>query len=60
MASTMDMSIIRELFTAVIKSADILKMDIDFRNELIKAKEKLYPYSYWSVWSVAGMVQRLG
>src|SRR5687767_5280425 len=44
MASTMDMSIIRELFTAVIKSADILKTDIDFRNQLIKAKEKLYPY----------------
>ncbi|HEU5168840.1 MAG TPA: glycoside hydrolase family 95 protein [Chitinophagaceae bacterium] len=44
MASTMDMSIIRELFTAVIKSADILRTDIDFKNKLIKAKEKLYPY----------------
>jgi alpha-L-fucosidase 2 len=44
MASTMDMSIIRELFTAVIKSADILKTDTAFRNELIKAKEKLYPF----------------
>jgi alpha-L-fucosidase 2 len=44
MASTMDMSIIRELFTAVIKSADILKTDIAFKNKLIKAKEKLYPY----------------
>ncbi len=44
MASTMDMSIIRELFTAVIKSADILKTDTDFKNKLIKAKEKLYPY----------------
>jgi len=44
MASTMDMSIIRELFTAVIKSADILKRDTDFRDELIKAKGKLYPY----------------
>ena len=44
MASTMDMSIIRELFTAVIKSADIIKTDNDFKNELIKAKEKLYPY----------------
>jgi len=44
MASTMDMSIIRELFTAVIKSADILKIDNDFKNDLIKAKEKLYPY----------------
>jgi alpha-L-fucosidase 2 len=44
MASTMDMSIIRELFTAVIKSADILKTDASFKNELIKAKAKLYPY----------------
>ena len=44
MASTMDMSIIRELFTAVIRSADILKTDTDFKNKLIKAKEKLYPY----------------
>lgn len=44
MASTMDMSIIRELFMAVIKSADILKMDNGFKNQLIKAKEKLYPF----------------
>ena len=44
MASTMDMSIIRELFTAVIRSADILETDTDFKNRLIKAKEKLYPY----------------
>jgi alpha-L-fucosidase 2 len=44
MASTMDMSIIRELFTAVIKSADVLKTDADFKNKLVKAKEKLYPF----------------
>lgn len=44
MATTMDMSIIRELFTAVIKSADVLKIDTDFKNKLISAKEKLYPY----------------
>lgn len=44
MASTMDMSIIRELFTAVIKSADLLKIDEAFKNELIKANGKLYPY----------------
>ena len=43
-ASTMDMSIIRELFDAVIKSADILKIDRDFRNQVVKTKEKLYPY----------------
>lgn len=44
MASTMDMSIIRELFTAVIKSADLLKTDNAFKNSLMKAREKLYPY----------------
>jgi alpha-L-fucosidase 2 len=44
MASTMDMAIIRELFTAVIKSAELLKIDTEFKNELIKASEKLYPY----------------
>ena len=44
MASTMDMSIVRELFTALIKTADILKVDTGFRDQLIKAKEKLYPY----------------
>jgi alpha-L-fucosidase 2 len=44
MASTMDMSIIRELFTALIKTTEILKVDRDFRDQLIKAKGKLYPY----------------
>jgi alpha-L-fucosidase 2 len=44
MASTMDMSIIRELFTAVIKSADLLNIDAAFKNELINANGKLYPY----------------
>jgi alpha-L-fucosidase 2 len=44
MASTMDMSIIRELFTAVIKSAELLKTDAAFKDQLVKAKEKLYPY----------------
>jgi alpha-L-fucosidase 2 len=44
MATTMDMAIIRELFTALIKTTDILKVDADFKNKLIKAKEKLYPY----------------
>jgi len=44
MATTMDMSIIRELFTACIKSSSQLKTDEAFRNELIKAKEKLYPF----------------
>ena len=44
MASTMDLSIIRELFTAVIKAEDILQTDPDFRDRLIAAKEKLYPF----------------
>ena len=43
-ASTMDMSLLRELFTALIKTADILKIDAPFRDKLIKAKEKLYPF----------------
>jgi alpha-L-fucosidase 2 len=44
MASTMDMSIIRELFTEVIKASQILHVDADFRNRLIEAKQKLYPF----------------
>lgn len=44
MASTMDMSIIRELFTAVIKAENILGTDLDFRDKLIAAKEKLFPF----------------
>jgi alpha-L-fucosidase 2 len=44
MATTMDMSIIRELFTAVIKTSVLLKTDEAFRNQLIQAKEKLYPF----------------
>jgi len=44
MASTMDMSIIRELFTATIKASEILKCDSGLRTELKQAKEKLYPY----------------
>ena len=44
MASTMDMSIIRELFTALIKTTAILKTDPGFRDQLIAAKEKLYPF----------------
>jgi alpha-L-fucosidase 2 len=44
MATTMDMSIIRELFTAAIKISSVLKTDVVFRNQLIQTKEKLYPY----------------
>ncbi|WP_286897152.1 MULTISPECIES: glycoside hydrolase family 95 protein [Sphingobacterium] len=44
MASTMDMAIIRELFTAVIHSCAILNVDPEFKSALEQAKEKLYPY----------------
>jgi len=44
MASTMDMSIIRELFTDCIEAANALGIDQDFRIQLEKAKAKLYPY----------------
>lgn len=45
MASTMDMSIIRELFTAVIKSAGILKTDAAFAATLKKTIDQLYPFN---------------
>jgi len=44
MASTMDMSIIRELFMAVSKSARILGTDAAFRNQVDVAKQALYPF----------------
>ncbi|MFL5811820.1 MAG: glycosyl hydrolase family 95 catalytic domain-containing protein, partial [Flavisolibacter sp.] len=44
MASTMDMSIIRELFSDVIKASDELKLYPEFRNEVSNALEKLYPF----------------
>jgi alpha-L-fucosidase 2 len=44
MATTMDMSIIRELFTALVKTTGVLQVDTDFREKLIKALDKLYPY----------------
>ncbi|MCH5720801.1 hypothetical protein MKP07_33600 [Niabella hibiscisoli] len=45
MASTMDMSIIRELFTAVIKSAELLKTDAAFAATLKKTMDQLYPFN---------------
>lgn len=44
MATTMDMSICRELFTALIKSSRALNIDSTFRAELVRARDKLYPY----------------
>ena len=44
MASTMDMSILRQLFSDLIASSEALNEDLDFRAELIAAREKLYPF----------------
>jgi alpha-L-fucosidase 2 len=43
MASTMDMSIIRDLFSNVISASEKLKVDDDFRQMLIAQKRKLFP-----------------
>src|SRR4030095_4193245 len=43
-ASTMDMSIIRELLAALIKSSEILGVDAEFRRRLTETKARLYPF----------------
>jgi alpha-L-fucosidase 2 len=43
MASTMDMAIIRELFTNCIEAARILDIDAEFREQLEVARPRLYP-----------------
>ncbi len=43
-ASTCDMSLIRELFSNLIKASEILNIDKKFRDELIKKKNQLYPF----------------
>lgn len=43
-ASTMDMSIIRDLFFNTIRASRILNTDISFRDSLQKAYKKLYPF----------------
>lgn len=42
-ASTMDMSLIWDLFTNCIQASEILNVDTDFRQSLMEAKNKLYP-----------------
>lgn len=42
-ATTMDMSIIWDLFTNLIEAAGVLNMDKDFRELLIAKKKKLFP-----------------
>lgn len=44
MAATMDMAIIRDLFTNLIKASKELNVDPVFRDSLIAKKERLYPY----------------
>jgi alpha-L-fucosidase 2 len=44
MASTMDMSIIRELFNGLVHASEVLKQDEKFRAQLRAAMEKLYPF----------------
>ncbi|WP_307311753.1 glycoside hydrolase family 95 protein [Neobacillus driksii] len=43
MASTMDMSLIWDLFTNCIEATEVLKMDEEFRKELSAARKKLFP-----------------
>lgn len=44
LASTMDMSLLRELFTAVIHTSKLLNTDAAFRAQVQQALDKLYPY----------------
>ncbi len=44
LASTMDMSLLRELFTGVIRSSAVLNVDADFRSKVQQALDRLYPY----------------
>ena len=43
-ASTMDMSIIRDLFANVIEASQILQVDADFRQELQRQQVRLFPF----------------
>jgi alpha-L-fucosidase 2 len=42
-ATTMDMSLIWDLFTNVIQASEQLKTDVDFRNILMEKRSKLFP-----------------
>jgi alpha-L-fucosidase 2 len=44
-ATTMDMGIIRELFNDCIESSKALGIDADFRQRLLQASAKLYPFN---------------
>lgn len=42
--ATMDMAIIRDLFTNVIEASEVLSADVGFRRKLISKRSKLLPY----------------
>lgn len=44
MATTMDMGILRDLFGNLIQAAGILGIDKNFKDSLVQAREKLYPF----------------
>ncbi len=44
-ASTMDMSILRQLFADLIRSSEALNTDSAFKTELLAAREELYPFN---------------
>lgn len=44
MATTMDIGLIRELFQACIRAADVVGGEGDFKKKLVDALERLYPY----------------
>lgn len=44
LATTMDMSIVRDLFESTIRASRILNTDAGFRNLLIQKQAKLYPF----------------
>jgi alpha-L-fucosidase 2 len=47
-ATTMDMSIIWDLFTNLIESSQLLKIDKEFRETLIEKRKKLFPFQIGS------------
>ncbi|MBC7826651.1 MAG: glycoside hydrolase family 95 protein [Chitinophagaceae bacterium] len=44
-STTMDMGIIRDLFSNLIEAGKVLEIDAPFRDTLLKTTEKLYPFS---------------
>ncbi len=47
-ASTMDMGIIRDLFTNVIAASEVLNIDKDFRAKIAETKQQLFPFQIGS------------